>query len=149
MAGACSLHLVPRDNQSAEASLKITLVSDDSIRLDNTDSALTVEAATTEQSYSPFHMLGSALAVCTWSVLHSWASRADLGTDDLTIEVKWTFAERPHRVGDIGLTFSWPSLPDTRRDAARRAAALCAIHATLSHPPAITISDGSAIPASA
>lgn len=119
--------------------MKITLLSDEAIRLESTGGAMTIEALEPEQSYSPFHMLASSLAYCTWSVLASWASHADISPDDLTLEVRWAFAEKPHRVGNVDLTFTWPSLPANRREAAKRAAALCAIHATLTHPPAVTI----------
>jgi uncharacterized OsmC-like protein len=122
-----------------EAPVKITLISDDAIRLEPTDGPLTIEADAAERAYSPFHMLASALATCTLSVLYSWATHAGLGIDDLAIEVSWTFAEQPHRVGDMRLTFTWPSLPANRRAAARRAAALCTVHTTLHHPPTIAI----------
>lgn len=117
--------------------MKITLLSDDAIRLEPTSGALTIEAPTAETMYSPFHMLASGLATCTFSVLHSWATHARLGADDLAIEVRWTFAEQPHRVGAMEMRFTWPSLPESRRRAAERAATLCPIHATLSHPTPI------------
>ena len=119
--------------------MKITLLSDEAVRLEQTPGPLTVEAATADMSYSPFHMLGSALANCTMSVLHSWATHAKISADDLVIEVGWSFADKPHRVGAMTLTFRWPSLPEGRREAAKRATTLCAIHATLSHSPTITV----------
>ena len=124
--------------------MKITLLSDDAIRLEPTPGPMTIEAMTTEQSYSPFHMLASGLAYCTFSVMYAWATHADLDGDDLTIDVHWTFAEDPHRVGEISLTFDWPSLPEKRRAAAERVAAMCAIHATLTHPPHVVIRAGTA-----
>jgi len=129
--------------------VKITLLSDEAVRFDATPGPLTIEAPSAEQSYSPFHMLGSSLAVCTHSLVHSWATHANLDADDLAIEVRWTFAERPHRVGAIDLTLDWPSLPENRREAALRAAKLCPVHATLSHPPTITIGTASGDRASA
>lgn len=130
--------------------MKITLLSDDAIRLEPVPGAMTIEALEPEQQYSPFHMMASSLAYCTWSVLASWASHIDVPAEDLTIEVRWSFAEKPHRVGEIDLTFEWPSLPENRRAAAKRASALCAIHATLSHSPTITVEQaGVAEPASA
>ena len=140
--------------------MKITLLSDEAVRLESTGEAMTIEAVTPEQQYSPFHMLASGLAYCTWSVLASWASHIDVNPDDLAIEVRWTFADKPHRVGNIDLTYTWPSLPANRQAVAKRAAELCAIHATLTHPPTITIaqagdaaaaapSSGSATPAGA
>lgn len=118
--------------------MKITLVTDDSIRLEQTAGPMTVEAHSADQLYSPFHMLASGLAFCTHSVLSSWASHAKLDAGDLKIDVKWAFADQPHRVGSMDLTINWPSLPEARTSAAERTAALCAIHATLTHLPAIT-----------
>ena len=128
--------------------MKISLLSDDAIRLELTPGSLTVEAESADQQYSPFHMLASGLASCTMSVLYSWATHADIPVDALTIDVSWTFAENPHRVGAMTLRFTWPGLPPNRLEAAKRAAKLCAIHATLEHPPTITI-DGSATAATA
>jgi hypothetical protein len=42
-------------------------------------------------------------------------------------------------VSDLSVTFEWPSLPANRVAAARRVAELCTVHATLHHPPNITI----------
>ena len=119
--------------------MKITLLSDDAIRLTPEPGPMTIEAQTAEQTYSPFHMLGSSLAYCTFSVMHSWATHADLPADDLAIEVHWTFAEDPHRVGEMSVLFDWPSLPERRRAAAKRVAEMCTVHATLKHPPRVTI----------
>jgi uncharacterized OsmC-like protein len=119
--------------------VKITLLSEDAIRLTPQPGPLTIEAQSAEQTYSPFHMLGSGLATCTFSVMHSWATHADLRADDLTIEVRWRFSEDPHRVAEISLIFDWPSLPERRIAAAKRVAEMCTIHATLKHPPRVTI----------
>ena len=119
--------------------MKITLLSDDAIRLTPEAGPMTIDAPTAEQTYSPFHMLASSLATCTFSVMHSWATHADLRADDLTIEVRWTFAEDPRRVDHIELTFDWPSLPERRLAAAKRVAEMCTIHTTFEHPPHIAI----------
>lgn len=119
--------------------MKITLLSEDSIRLEPTPGSLSIEAPSAEMHYGPFHMLGSSLALCTFSVLHAWAEHAGFGATDLVIDVSWTFAEKPHRVGAIDLQFHWPSLPPNRVEAAKRAAALCTVHATLEHPPSINV----------
>jgi uncharacterized OsmC-like protein len=119
--------------------MKITLLADDAIRLEPIPGPLTIEAPSAEMSYSPFHMLASSLATCTFSVIYSWATHAKLSVDDLVIDVRWQFAEEPHRVSDLQLTFDWPSLPANRISAARRVAEMCTVHATLLHPPRITI----------
>lgn len=118
--------------------MKITLIAEDGIRLEPLPGPMTIEAHSADQLYSPFHMLGSGLAFCTYSVLASWASNAKLKSDDIVIEVRWGFAEEPHRVGTIDMKIDWPSLPSARQSAAKRVADMCAIHASLKHPPALT-----------
>lgn len=122
--------------------MKIVLTGEEEIRLDPLPGPLTIEAPDAKMQYSPFHMLGSALAVCTYSVLASWGSHSDIGAEDLAITVRWRFAEKPHRVGELAMDLVWPSLPADRIEVARRAALLCPIHATLSHAPSIQINVG-------
>lgn len=118
--------------------MKILLTSEDRIRLEGTAGPLTVEAESAETQYSPFHMLASSLATCTFSVLYSWASNAGLSADDLAIEVGWSFADNPHRVGQMEVELVWPSLPEARRAAAERAAELCTVTRTLRQGPEIS-----------
>ncbi|HEU0080170.1 MAG TPA: OsmC family protein [Longimicrobiaceae bacterium] len=115
--------------------MKITLLSDERIRLDGRAGPLSVEADSAEMQYSPFHMLARGLATCTSSVLASWGTLARRPIDDIAIEVGWTFAEDPHRVGSMDVDVIWPSLPEERRTAAVRAAGLCTIKKTLETPP--------------
>jgi uncharacterized OsmC-like protein len=119
--------------------VKITLLSDESIRLEPTTGQLTVEAESADQEYSPYQMLASGLAVCTFGVLQSWASNAGVSADDLVIDVSWTFVENPHRVGSMELSYQWPSLPADRQKVAQRVAELCPVHKTLMQSPAMTI----------
>jgi uncharacterized OsmC-like protein len=119
--------------------VKIILLSEDAIRLEPTPGPMSIEALSAEQSYSPFQMVASGLAYCTYSVLSAWAAHAGLDAEDVAIEVRWTFADDPHRIDTMALDFEWPSLSPKRHDAARRVAEMCTIHATLQHPPTITI----------
>jgi len=119
--------------------MKITLLADDAIRLEPVAGPMTIEASSAEMAYSPFHMLGSSLATCIFSVINSWATHAKIPVDDLVIDVKWTFGDEPHRVSDFAVTFDWKSLPSNRVAAARRVAELCTVHATLHHPPHISV----------
>ena len=120
--------------------MKITLLADDAIRLEPVAGPMTIEASSAEMVYSPFHMLASSLATCIFSVINSWATHAKIPVDDLVIDVKWKFADEPHRVSDLDVTFDWKSLPPNRIAAARRVAELCTVHATLHHPPNINVS---------
>lgn len=126
--------------------MKISLTSEESVRLEPLPGPMTIEAATEDQLYSPFHMLGSGLAFCTYSVLASWASNAKLHSDDIVIDVHWTFVEDPHRLGRIDMKIDWPSLPPQRQSAAQRVADMCAIHATLEHLPELSTTVTTASP---
>ena len=129
--------------------MKIILLSEDAIRLEPSGGPLDIAAVHADQSYSPFHMLASALGTCTLSVMHAWAESAALNDSDLALEVHWTFADEPHRVDNMHLTLDWPSLPEKRHEAARHVAEMCTVHATLHHPPTISVHMAEASPAGA
>lgn len=118
--------------------MKITLLADDRIRLDGGAGPMSIEAESAEMTYSPYHMLASALATCTLSVLGAWATNAKLPTDGLALEVSWKFVEEPHRVGSMHVEIEWPGLPENRLAAARRVADLCTVKQSFLHPPEIT-----------
>lgn len=115
--------------------MKITLLSDESLRLEPGPEMMTIEAPTAERTYSPFHMVASGLALCTMSILHSWASNAKIATDDLSVEVEWSFLDKPHRVGEYKVRLLWPALPEARRATAERVAGLCTVKLTLQNAP--------------
>jgi len=119
--------------------MKITLTGEESLRLEASSGPLTIEAQSHDQSYSPFHMLGSALGACTFSVLQSWASNRNTPADDLKIDVSWTFVEGQHRVGSMRVKLDWPSLSAEAWPRAIRVANVCGIHQTLTHPIEITV----------
>jgi putative redox protein len=119
--------------------MKITLTGEESLRLEPSAGALTIESQSHEQGYSPFHMLGSALAGCTMFVLQSWASNKNVPIDDLKIDVSWTFVEGEHRVGSMSVKLGWPSLPAELWPRVIRAANLCGVHKTLTHPIDISV----------
>jgi uncharacterized OsmC-like protein len=119
--------------------MKITLTGDESLRLEPTSGPLTIEAPSADKSYTPFHMLGSSLAACTFSVLQSYATHKNLRVDDLTVDVSWNFVENPHRVGAMAIKLNWPSLPADMWPRAMRVANLCGVHNTLTHSPQLSI----------
>lgn len=119
--------------------MKIMLTGEESLRIEPTTGMLTIEAESADQSYSPFHMLASAIGMCTFSVLHSWASNKNVSADDLRIDVSWTFAEGEHRIERMNIKLEWPSLSAELWPRAMRAAHLCGIHQTLTKPPHITV----------
>jgi uncharacterized OsmC-like protein len=119
--------------------MKITLLGEDSLRLEPSSGMLTIEAPSHDRGYSPFHMLGSALAGCTFWVLQSWGSNKDVKFDDLKIEVQWKFVEGEHRVEKMDVSIKWPSLPPELWPRALRAAHVCGVHQTLAHGVEINV----------
>jgi uncharacterized OsmC-like protein len=119
--------------------MKITLTGEESLRLVPTSGPLTIESESPDQSYSPFHMLGSALGACTLSVLQSWAANRNIAAVDLKIDVSWTFVEGQHRVGSMNVKLDWPSLSAEVWPKAIRVASVCGIHQTMTHPIEITV----------
>ena len=119
--------------------MKIILLSDESIRLEPATGQLTVEAESADREFSPYQMLAGGLAVCTFGVMQSWASNAGVNADDLVIDVSWSFADNPRRVGAMELSYEWPSLPEDRKRVAQRVAELCPLHKTLVQSPSVTI----------
>lgn len=98
------------------------------------------EVETAPEAEATFHamqMFGTSLGLCTASVLATYGEHFDAGMDDLIVEVDWDYADDPYRVDDIDMEIQWPSLPDSRRQAAERAARQCTIHNTLHHDPTI------------
>ena len=126
--------------------MKIILLGEEAVRLEPEVGPMTIEALSAVQQYSPFHMLASGLAFCIFSILHSWGQTVKLEAEDLAVEVRWSFAEEPHRVGSMAVSLDWPSLPAARTAVAQRVATLCPIHATLHHPPTITVARAGAAP---
>jgi uncharacterized OsmC-like protein len=119
--------------------MKITLTGEESLSIEATAGMLTIEAPSTDFQYSPFHMLGSGLGMCTFSVVQSWASNKNLSASDLTIDVSWKFAEGQHRLGSMKVRLNWPSLSPELWPRAIRAAQLCGVHQTFTHPVQISV----------
>ena len=119
--------------------MKITVTGEESIGVEPTAEQLTIESPTPDLHYSPFHMLGSALGGCTLFVLQSWASNKGISVEGLKVDVSWTFVEGEHRVGSMNVKLDWPTLSVELWPRAIRAASLCGVHNTLTHPPEITV----------
>jgi uncharacterized OsmC-like protein len=119
--------------------MKITLTGEESLRIEPTPGPLTIESLSRDQSYSPFHMLGSAIGTCTSSVLQSWASNKSIDVDDLKVDVSWTFVEGEHRIDAMKVVLDWPSLSAELWPRVIRAASLCGVHKTLTNAIEISV----------
>jgi uncharacterized OsmC-like protein len=119
--------------------MKITLTGEESLRIEPSSDPLSIQAESRDQSYSPFHMLGSALGMCTFSVMQSWGSNKSIGVDDLRIDVSWRFVEGEHKLATMNVKLEWPSLSAELWPRAIRAAQICGVHRTLSRGIEVTV----------
>ena len=119
--------------------MKITLTGEESLKIEAIGGMLTIEAPKADFQYSPFHMLGSALGMCTFSVVQSWAANKNVAAEDLKIDVAWKFVDGQHRLESMKVKMEWPSLSPELWPRALRAANLCGVHQTLTHPVQISV----------
>lgn len=92
-----------------------------------------------DAGFGALQMFAAGFALCTASVLQAYAEgvvRAPI--DRLSIRVRWSYVEGPYRIGELAMAITWPDLPESRVEAARRAAQTCTIHHTFEHPPTVT-----------
>jgi uncharacterized OsmC-like protein len=113
--------------------MEIHIVSATEIKLYRLqESGFTIHADDPELHFGSIQMFITSLAQCTFSVLASYGERFGTSADDITIRMQWTYAERPRRrIAAISMQVHWPSLPESRLDAATRAARYCTLHNTL------------------
>lgn len=89
---------------------------------------------------TPPEIFAMSLAGCIGHYVATYCSKAGICTEDLKTSCDWTMRDSPYRLGEIGVRIYLPGLPDKRRKAIERVAASCLLHATLMHPPRVTIS---------
>ncbi|MEF8792131.1 OsmC family protein [Thiohalorhabdus sp.] len=85
--------------------------------------------------FSAMEMFATSIVLCTYSVLVSYAEQAATDTTGLAVRMGWAYHEDPYRIGDIQMDISWPGIPESRLQAAERAAEQCTLHHTLQTPP--------------
>jgi putative redox protein len=88
---------------------------------------------------APVELLAGSLGACIGMMVQTYCTNhgydGDVGVS-LTLEL----ADDPKRIGAIVVDLEIPeSVPEDRREAIRRVAERCPIHATLSNPPNIDI----------
>ncbi len=114
--------------------MKIVLNNDTDLSVSQLhQSGFDVDSADPAVQLGAIHLCIASLAWCTYAVLASYGQRIDAATDDLSIRLRWGYVERPHRLGRIDMAIHWPQVPESRLDAAMRAAASCTLHNSLQH----------------
>jgi uncharacterized OsmC-like protein len=92
---------------------------------------LRVEGTQGVREPGALQLFAVAFAQCTFAVLAGYAHRINADSRDLRFRLRWRYEEKPLRIGAIEMDIQWPGLPESRLDAAQRAAAMCTLHNTL------------------
>ena len=115
--------------------MKVTIDSETDIVLAEFDQD-GFEIVTSEEDvvFGPMQMFATSLGLCTFSVLAGYGQGIGADIEGLAIRLRWDYAKNPYRIEPIEMDITWPALPSSRLDAARRAAEHCTIHHTLAVP---------------
>ncbi len=96
-----------------------------------------VETRDPEVHFSALQLFATSLGLCTFSVLAAYGAHLEVDPAGIRLRLRWDYGESPVRVSAIDMAIDWPELPDSRLEAAQRAAEHCALHHTLAQPPEV------------
>ena len=114
--------------------MEIELISKTEIVLQRLEeTGFNISSSNPDLHYGAMQMYVSSLAMCTYSVLAVYGERVEASVDGLTIRLKWSYGSKPVRIDQVEMDILWPEIPESRLDAAMRAAATCTIHRTMEH----------------
>jgi len=119
--------------------MRATLYGESDLELSDFGSdAFEIESRNPEAHFAALQMFATSLALCTYSMLDSYGEQIDITGEAIRIRVRWHYAEEPLRVERIEMAITWPGLPPSRLEAAKRAAGHCTLHNTLARPPQVS-----------
>lgn len=99
-----------------------------------------VEDAGSDAGMSPVELFVASLAGCIGYFVARYCARHQIPSEGFAIEAEWTFAEQPHRVGDIDLQLRLPTaLIPSQQEALLKVAHSCTVHQSLAVPPKVEI----------
>lgn len=94
-----------------------------------------------DTALTPTELFIAALGTCAGVYVLNFAKRHDLPVEGLRIEVDYSYAERPRRVGSVQIRVRMPQpVGEQEGVALQRVAEQCLVHNSLRQPPEVTIS---------
>jgi putative redox protein len=89
---------------------------------------------------SPVELFVGSLAACVGYFVGRYCERHQIPTEGFTIDVGWSMAEQPHRVGAVELTLHLPTeLTPSHQEKLPKVAHGCTVHQSLVVPPKVEI----------
>ena len=99
-----------------------------------------VEDGGGDTGMSPVELFVGSLASCVGYFVGRYCARHQIPCKEFTVDVEWSYAEQPHRVGAVEIKLNLPSdLTPEQRDKLLKVAHGCTIHQTLVTPPKVGI----------
>ncbi len=92
-----------------------------------------------DSAMTPPELFAASLAACIGHYVANYCHRAGIPTEALQISCDWATAEKPRRIGEVVIRVALPGMPVSRRKAVERVATSCLLHATLEHPPQMSL----------
>jgi uncharacterized OsmC-like protein len=99
---------------------------------------------------TPTELFAAALTACVAHYARGYLVRHGLPTEGLGASASFSMTGRPTRFADIQVTLAVPAgVPAEHRPRLLAVASACTIHNSLEHPPAVTVTLGTAAASSA
>jgi uncharacterized OsmC-like protein len=99
-----------------------------------------VEDGGNDAGMSPVDLFVGSLGSCVAYFVGRYCARHQIPCEGFTVDVDWSYAEQPHRVGAVELRVNLPSdLTPEQRDKLLKVAHGCTVHQSLAVPPKVDI----------
>lgn len=93
-----------------------------------------------EAGMSPVELFVGSLASCVAYFVGRYCARHQIPCEGFTVDVEWSYAEQPHRVGAVELRVNLPSaVTPEQREKLLKVAHGCTVHQSLAVPPKVAI----------
>jgi putative redox protein len=99
-----------------------------------------VEDGGADAGMSPVELFVGSLGSCVAYFVARYCTRHQIPCEGLTIDVDWSYAEQPHRVGGIDLKLNLPAeMTPSQQEQLLKVAHGCTVHQSLAVPPKVGI----------
>jgi uncharacterized OsmC-like protein len=89
---------------------------------------------------SPVELFVGSLASCVAYFVGRYCARHQIPCDGFTVDVEWSYAEQPHRVGAVELRVNIPSaVTPEQREKLLKVANGCTVHQSITNPLKVEI----------
>jgi uncharacterized OsmC-like protein len=99
-----------------------------------------VEDGGSDAGMSPVELFVGSLGSCVAYFVGRYCARHQIPCEGFTVDVEWSYAEQPHRVGAVELRVNLPSaVTPEQREKLLKVAHGCTVHQSLAVPPKVEI----------